>query len=128
MWIRVIALAYQQNIAYLRNGYKWLKTICLVNLSRLCQNRINANLRISEITDKQTANYEGHLQLISPTFYAQLFRTKVLRKCVLYILGSYFWRKNIGAKAARKSWWNGHLYIFNLHHNFKIECYNNAPL
>jgi hypothetical protein len=41
---------------------------------------------------------------ISLTFYARLFRAKFLRKYVwycTYILGLYFLRKNIGAKAAR---------------------------
>ncbi len=40
---------------------------------------------------------------ISPTFYARLFRTKVLREAFLYWNWRFllFWRKNIGAKAAR---------------------------
>jgi hypothetical protein len=41
---------------------------------------------------------------ISPTFYAQLFCTKVLRKASLYLHFRFviFWNKNIGAKASRK--------------------------
>ena len=41
---------------------------------------------------------------ISPTFYAQLFCTKVFSAAFLYLqFGFVFvWRKNIGAKAARK--------------------------
>jgi hypothetical protein len=40
---------------------------------------------------------------ISPTFYARLFRTKVSREAFLYLDLRFvlFWRKNIGAKAAR---------------------------
>jgi hypothetical protein len=40
---------------------------------------------------------------ISPTFYARLFRTKVLHKTFLNLDLRFvlFWRKNIGAKAAR---------------------------
>jgi hypothetical protein len=40
---------------------------------------------------------------ISPTFYARLFRAKVSRKAFLHLDLSFvlFWRKNIGAKAAR---------------------------
>jgi hypothetical protein len=43
-----------------------------------------------------------HQGSISPTLYARLFRTKVLRKAFLYLDLSFvlFWRKNIGAKAA----------------------------
>jgi hypothetical protein len=43
------------------------------------------------------------LESISPTFYARLFSTKVSRKTFLYLDFRFvlFWRKNIGAKAAR---------------------------
>ncbi len=42
-------------------------------------------------------------ELISPTFYVQLFRTKVLNETLLFLDFRFvlFWRKNIGAKAAR---------------------------
>ncbi len=45
-----------------------------------------------------------HLQeSISPTFYARIFCTKVLRKIFLFLDFRFvlFWRKNIGAKASR---------------------------
>jgi hypothetical protein len=53
----------------------------------LWANKISVNLLVS----------------ISPTFYAQLFCTKVLRKAFLSLDLRFvlFWRKTIGAKAAR---------------------------
>ena len=44
------------------------------------------------------------LVLISPTFYEQLFQTKVFRAAFMYLYCRFvlFWRKEIGAKAACK--------------------------
>jgi len=41
---------------------------------------------------------------ISPTFYEQLFCTKLLCAAFLYLQFGFifFWQKNIGAKVARK--------------------------
>ena len=46
----------------------------------------------------------SHLVSISPTFYEQLFHTKVFWAAFLYLRLRFvfFWQKDIGAKAARK--------------------------
>jgi hypothetical protein len=55
---------------------------------------------------------------ISPTFYARLFCTKVLRKAFLSLHFRFelFWCKNIGANALKKCWWNWSMEKRNLSH------------
>ncbi len=57
------------------------------------------------------------MESISSTFYARLFRANVSRETFLYLDLRFklFWRKNIGAKAARRT-------LVKLTHGFKIDA------
>ncbi len=60
---------------------------------------------------------------ISPTFYVQLFRTKVLREAFLYLHLRFklFWQKNIGANTLIKCWCNCKQGVFKCTHHLQSK-------